>query len=390
MREAWFIGADTHTVLGRSLADNIAALSTPPAPQQIELRFGGQTIVIPYLILADQPLEDIERRLYQVLYAVIGQALDEAAKSGMTAAQRRRMGLFLGTSSADVSVSEARFLRELETSPDATALIGSNSISNLARHLRHHFGLGGPDYSFNTACTASANALMSAVDMVSSGDLDHALVVGVELCNVITATGFQGLGLFASQTMQPFDQDRNGLILGEGCSALVISASAPKAEGQLGRFHLRGSANLCDTYSMSAANPDGSTVAAVMNQALARAGLEASQLGAIKTHGTASLHNDESEMAGMRQVFDTLPPVCALKPYIGHTLGACGLNELLLFCGAAQAGFLPGTPGIASPERADLGVSLNQSRLPLAPGHFMLNFFGFGGNNTSLILSNTE
>jgi 3-oxoacyl-[acyl-carrier-protein] synthase-1 len=87
---------------------------------------------------------------------------------------------------------------------------------------------------------------------------------------------------------------------------------------------------------MSAANPDGSTVAYVIEQALHRAGLPARDITAIKTHGTASLSNDEAEAAGMRRVFAQMPPLTALKPYLGHTLGACGLNELLLFCAAAD------------------------------------------------------
>jgi len=148
---------------------------------------------------------------------------------------------------------------------------------------------------------------------------------------------------------------------------------------------------MCDTHSMSATNPDGATVETVIRQALARAELTTADISAIKVHGTASLHNDEAEVAGMIRVFgDNVPPSCALKPYIGHTLGACGLNELLIFCGATAAGFVPGTPGIASAERADLGIPLTQTNQALGPGHLLLNYFGFGGNNTSLVVSGGE
>jgi 3-oxoacyl-[acyl-carrier-protein] synthase I len=130
-----------------------------------------------------------------------------------------------------------------------------------------------------------------------------------------------------------------------------------------------------------------------LQQALESAQLNADEIIAVKAHGTASLSNDEAEAAGLRQVFNQLPPLCALKPRIGHTLGACGLAELALFCGAADQGWLPGTPGIANKENGfaeELGVELNQLPLPITPGHFMLNYFGFGGNNTSLIVSNVE
>jgi 3-oxoacyl-[acyl-carrier-protein] synthase-1 len=126
----------------------------------------------------------------------------------------------------------------------------------------------------------------------------------------------------------------------------------------------------------------------VIERALERADVPASRIAAIKVHGTASLHSDEAEAAGMQAVFESVPPIFALKPHLGHTLGACGLNELLLFRAAAAQGILPGTPGVASPERSDSGLALNQHNRAIEPGHFMLNYFGFGGNNTSLIVSN--
>ena len=110
----------------------------------------------------------------------------------------------------------------------------------------------------------------------------------------------------------------------------VVVGATPGPSG----FHLKAGANLCDTHGVSAANPDGSTVAAVMQQALDAAGLAPADILAVKAHGTASLLNDEAEAAGMHRVFPAIPPMLAMKPFIGHTFGACGLNELLLVCGA--------------------------------------------------------
>jgi 3-oxoacyl-[acyl-carrier-protein] synthase-1 len=123
--------------------------------------------------------------------------------------------------------------------------------------------------------------------------------------------------------------------------------------------------------------------------ALKAAGVAPEEIAGIKTHGTASLLNDEAESTGMRQVFAELPPLCALKPFIGHTFGACGLNELVLFTGLAERGYFPATPGICV-EPSDLDIALPQTPPPAAPGVFMLNYFGFGGNNTSLVVANVE
>ena len=383
MRRAWFAGAGLHTALGSDPETTLAALEAPAGPSRVPLEYGDGQEAVPYRLLAGRPLERLEERLYEVLAGVIERAIADA---GLSDDERRSMGLFLGSSSADVSVSEARFRRELAADGDAIALIASNSIANLALNLRRRFGLRGPDYSFNTACTASANALATASDMVARGRLDTALVVGVELFNVVTAAGFQSLGLLSEGSMCPFDEARDGLTPGEGCSALVLSA---RRRGPW-QFHLESAATLCDTFSMSTTNPDGSTVATVIEHALRRAGRSPAEIAAIKVHGTGSMHSDEAEAAGMRAVFDPVPPIFALKPHLGHTLGACGLNELLLFRETAGRGYLPGTPGVAPPERADLGLALNQEALPVERGRFMLNYFGFGGNNTSLIVSNAD
>jgi len=188
--------------------------------------------------------------------------------------------------------------------------------------------------------------------------------------------------------MRPFDRRRNGLELGEACAAVVLSR-APFADADC-HFRLCGGANLCDTYSISAANPDGSSVALVMQQALQESGLSASDILAIKTHGTASLMNDDAESSGLNACFVNKPPLCALKPYLGHTLGACGLSELLLFCAALRAGFLPATHHDFEKDEK-LGIQLNtqtsHNEFFRRKGNYMLNYFGFGGNNTSLIIA---
>lgn len=381
MRSCYFSGAALHTSAGRDSAAHLDALSRGPAPAaQIEVSFAQQTQLLPYKLLAGATLEEQDSRLSRVLDPLIEQAFENA---GLSALEKSRCGLFLGSSSFDIGGSEALYRQALLKDSAALAMEENSSLGNLAADLVRRFGLRGPDFSFNTACTASANALAYAHAMIQSGQLEHALVLGVETFNTITALGFNGLQLLTPTGMRPFSPERNGLVLGEGCSALVLSTRAPGAHP----WRLVSSANQCDTFGMSAANPDGSTVAWVIQQALERANLEPRDITAIKTHGTASLSNDEAEAAGIRRVFAAPPPLTALKPYLGHTLGACGLNELLLFRMAAEQGFLIATPGIGVGDER-LGLTLNQAPCDLPRGHYLLNYFGFGGNNTALIVSN--
>jgi 3-oxoacyl-(acyl-carrier-protein) synthase len=380
---AYFSGLGLHTALGRGVKANLTALKSPIAPpQRAVLKFAQREASVPYYLLADESVLDAEHRLYRVLGGVIEEAL---AAAQLTREQQRDLTLFLGTSSGEISMHEAVFRNDLAKSATAQSLLASRGIGNLALWVMDRFGFRGGDYTINTACTASANALIHADSMIRSGRIERALVVGVEICNAVTALGFQGLQLLTSEVMRPFDQRRRGMILGEGCAAVILERE-PRNERS---FYLRGAANLCDTHTISAANPDGSTVSTVIAQALAAAKLAPQDIMALKAHGTASLLNDEAEVTGMRRVFATLPLLCAFKPRIGHTLGSCGLNELTLLCAAIDQGWLPGTPGI-SETAGDLGVTLNQEPRPIESGNFMLNYFGFGGNNTSLIVSNRE
>ncbi|NND68957.1 MAG: beta-ketoacyl synthase [Halioglobus sp.] len=374
-----FLGAGVHCVLGDDVASCLAALRERPAsPAVLENNITGECLPIPYKLLSGEPLGDSGERLIRTTARVAEQALAEA---GLNAEERRRSGLFLGSSSFDICAQEAAYRAELDA-PDAAIALRGSSIGDLANELVGRLGLRGPDYSFNTACTASANALAAAVTQVAAGRLEHALVLGVELYNDVSALGFQGLGLLTSSVMKPFDSERDGLVLGESVAGVVVG----RAPGGSDLFSLRGSASLSDTHSITASQPEGDTIARVMREALADAGLTPADIDAIKVHGTASLSNDEAEAAGMHQVFAALPPVCALKPYLGHTLGACGVTELVLFYHALQAGFLIGTPGISS-SAGDLGVCLTQAPSPRTGGVFLLNYFGFGGNNTSLVIS---
>ena len=378
---AAFYGAGISTSLGTGIEQNLAGLrNAPEPPQTLTTCETGEAIDIPYKCLADAPAFGDSQRLNQVLHDVIRQAIDEA---NLSAAEQQSMNVYIGSSSFDITNTESRYKRDLAKDPATALALHSPSFGNIADALIAEFDIRGTDFTFNTACTASANALLTAATHIKLGLVKHALVVGIELYNNVSALGFHGLGLLTKSVMRPFDKQRDGLILGEGVSAMVLGPCGSNAD----EFFLAGGASNSDTFNISSSNPDGSTIANVMQQALASADIDASQIDVIKAHGTASLSNDEAEAAGMFQAFEQPPVICALKPHLGHTLGACGLNELILFYRSVRDKALISTPGICATP-CELNIQLNQMPTALAPGCFLLNYFGFGGNNSSLVISN--
>jgi len=339
-----------------------------------------EPVRLPYYALSGDAgtLFDTGRFLRLIPEAAI-EALDQA---GVGRVRRSRLALFVGSTAFGVSRAEGEYLEVLERHPGSAFALPRVGFQEVRDRLSSELGVGGPDFAFNTACTASANALLAAQRLISLGRIDAALVLGLELANRTTFTGFSGLQLL-SQELKPFDAGRDGIVLGEGLGAVLLSAEP----GPLG-LELLGGASNSDTFSVTSANPDGSSIAALQRQVLDRCGLAPGDVRAVKAHGTASPLNDSGEAAGLRLAFDPLPPVVALKPYLGHTLGACGIIELVLFAESLRRGVLPPTAGFRV-EDPQLGLRPLTRELEAPTGPYLLNYFGFGGNNTALVLGKT-
>lgn len=341
-----------------------------------------EPIDAPFLAAAGS---DVSRSARAHCEWLLDQALAEALSGcPLTAQQRQSLPIFIGSSSYGIGIGEEIYRQAVAnaaTGGEPPQPLPLDGFTQISQHLRQSHHLYGADYAYNTACTASANALLSAVSSIALGQHEYALVVGVETFNATTLSGFFGMQLLSHEVMRPFDRRRNGLVLGEGCAVLLLQAGADDGEG----FTLRGGASGCDSFSISASNPDGSSIAAVMQRALDRCQLQASDIMAIKAHGTASPMNDNGEAAGMRRIFPAVPPFFSLKSYIGHTLGSCGAMETALMVGCIRAGWLPVSAGFAEADE-ELSVTPLIAAQPAPAGHYLLNFFGFGGNNCSLIL----
>lgn len=376
----YFHGSGLCTAQGASVDEHLRALKTPNAPERLSDSINDETVEFPYFAIADKPKEQ-SQHLHRTIDSAIVEAL---AQAQLSQSEQAKLGLYIGSTSFDIGCAEESIASGDHS--DQSLAQHTPPFTHIGRYIQQRFNISGPVYSFNTACTASANALIYACDAINSGEISHALVVGVELFNRTTALGFQGLELISQSDlgMRPFCAERDGLILGEGCGALIVSAEKPCTQNP---FAFIAGANQTDTFSITSCNPDGSTVASVINEALGRAKITADDIHWVKTHGTASLSNDDAEAAGLIQVFADIPPVTALKPFLGHTLGACGINELIVFYRAINKNIAP-IPPCHYPINPDFALSFIDPNATTVNGHYLLNYFGFGGNNSSLIIGN--
>ena len=339
----------------------------------------------PYYVMsgkAQNCWEDVPGRFFGVLLDMVERTIADA---GLSSEAVGGMGIFFGSTAMNIPIFEEKFA----CADDGQWNYLSQNASGfgvIAGRVARQFGIHGPCFTFCTACTSSANALLYATSLIAQGELERALVIGYDLYNHLGYYGFESLKLLSSSAYRPFDKRRDGVIMGEACGAVILDTS-PLHPGD---FRILGGASACDTYNVALHNTDGQVVARVMRQALDTVGLPPKAVEAIKAHATGSYPNDLTESNAIRQVFgNRVPPVTALKPYVGHTVGASGVVELILFSESLRQGFLPATPGFEVPdEELDL-IPLAQ-RMPVGAGVFMLNYFGFGGNCNTLMIGNEE
>jgi len=310
------------------------------------------------------------------------------ADSGESRDQRfdRLIGETLGEQPQDLSdcllivASTSLDINDLETlvaSEGGFRSEHSTTLDLLARTLQQRWGFADA-FTLNTACTSAANGLLYGARMLAAGLYERVLVLAFETPSAIAQQGFGALDLTSpSGAYRPFHPERDGLILGEAYAATLLA----REPGEAPLAKLLGGFSACDTSNLTTTCEDGSHIDWVMREALRSAGVDSGQIGLVKLHGTATGANDRAESNGVRLLFgDALPPLCVLKPWLGHTLGACGLSETLLL--VENLASLPGVD-----YAAEALLPLNGAPLTIEPDSLLLaNFFGFGGNNASLVL----
>lgn len=372
-------GIGLTTTLGSNCSENLAALfQAPRAPELEVLEQFSHPLPVSFLPVRNQQ-SSAQDRLAEFICSTVTEALEQ---SGLHVRDLRETPIYIGSSSYAISVAEQRYSAELSATADQQQCLALplNGFGQVVEILRKSFGLQGQEFLFNTACTSSSNALLAASKAIQNHTTSRALVIGIETRNLTSLAGFAAMQLLSPDNMRPFDKRRNGLILGEGCAAFILSHDENSSD-----ISIAGGRSMCDTSGISTANPDGSTIAETIDASCRAAGAHSASIKSIKAHGTASPMNDVAEAAGILQSFQSIPPVFCLKPFVGHTMGACGAIELALCSLAFNEGRMPASAGFAHYDPA-LGIRPQQTSWPAEAGYHLLNYFGFGGNNCCLIL----
>jgi 3-oxoacyl-(acyl-carrier-protein) synthase len=316
-------------------------------------------------------------------------AREAVRQSGLHSLSDKRTGFISATTVGGMDRSEIFYRSFLE---DKT----SGKLRDIAGHdcgygtekIAEILGIGGLVTTINTACSSSANSIMMGTRLIRHGVLDRVIAGGTDALTLFTLNGFSSLMILDREPCRPFDETRNGLNLGEGSGFLVLESEKMANDSRKPVLcEITGYGNACDAYHQTASSPEGMGAWLSMKLALDSAGLKPEEIDYINAHGTGTKNNDLSEGRAVERIFPSgVPAISSTKSFTGHTLGAAGAIEAVLSILALQHGLIYPNLNFSTPMN-ELGFSpeIRMRKVPLR--HIMSNSFGFGGNNSTLILS---
>jgi 3-oxoacyl-[acyl-carrier-protein] synthase II len=326
--------------------------------------------------------------------AATEQAIESAGLRDDAVLKEGRTGIAYGSSFG--SPAPVLAFAELMSQGFSKSLNASSYIQMMSHtaavNIGLFFGITGRIIPTSSACTSGSQAIGYAYEAIQTGKADVMIAGGAEELDVTQAAVFDTL--FATSTKngapgtapQPYDRDRDGIVIGEGATTLILEErSRAIARGAPILAEVLGFA--CNSDGDHVTQPNAKTMAVVLRMALADAGLAPDAIGFVSGHGTATEWGDIAESQATHAVLGPAAKIHSLKSYFGHTLGACGALEAWLGFEMMRDGWFPPTANLVNVDErcAPLDYLMAAPR-KLDIEYLMSNNFAFGGINTSLIL----
>lgn len=346
------------------------------------------------------PAKETRRRDRFEQFATVA-AAEAVKQSGISVTEENagRVGVIVSSAIGGLtSLLEGENVRREEgsrrVSPFVIPMLMINGASGM---LSIDFGFKGPTFGVVSACASSADGIGMAWMMIRAGIIDAALVGGSEASiTPLSIAAFDRVGAMSrrnedySMTPQPFDKNRDGLVMGEGAAVMVIeSESHARSRGVEILAELAGYSSTADSFHITAPSEDGEGGAAAIRQALNIAGVNPDDVDYVNAHGTGTVLNDLSETKAIKNAlgnhaYHTM--VSSTKSMTGHMMGATGALEAVFCVEAVRNGVVPPTIHYLTPDpECDLDIVPNQARqreISVA----ISNAFGFGGHNAVLVI----
>lgn len=329
--------------------------------------------------------------VYDCLSAATKEALQDSGILDYRGLERNKIGISVGTLAGELSAFEHR----LRDHPDSKAsgfsmdVVLSYPPMTLSTQLAEDFQIEGPNVILINACSSGNHAMCWAFDMLQDQKVSAMIVGGSDVVPQTEFTHFHNLKALAPEKCQPFDKNRQGLVVGAGAGVLILETlEHAKKRGANIYAEIKGYGLSSDGFHMTAPHPKGEGAIRAMEIALDNSRLSYKDIDYISAHGTGTPLNDKMETLALKAVFkeraqDT--PCSSVKSMIGHTMGAASAIESVVCCLSIRTGKIPPTINYETKDpECDLDCVPNEARSKEVK--FALNnSFAFGGNNASIV-----
>ncbi len=314
----------------------------------------------------------------------IQQALEDAHMERQEATPLRIV-LISGTTVGGMDLTELCF-DHIEDEGNVE-ILRHHDCGSSTQLMADHFGIFHEVTTLSTACSSAANAIMLGARMLKAGEADVVVAGGTEALSRFHLNGFNSLMILDHEPCRPFDATRAGLNLGEGAAFVVLeSEERARQRGVQPHAYLTGYGNACDAFHQTASSENGEGAYLAMREALQTAHLSANDIQYVNAHGTGTPNNDQSESVSLRRIFgEAMPWVSSTKSFTGHTTSASGSIETVICILAMQNHFVPANLGWKA--QMEDGITPSQGKSNVNLENVLCNSFGFGGNDTSLVIS---
>ena len=312
-------------------------------------------------------------------------AIKEAIKH-FSETEISQMGLVSASTVGGMDKTEQYFY-EYQNNISVRKYIHTHNIGDITHQIADYFRLKSIVTALSTACSSSANAIITGCNLLRMGYLKQVIVGGSDPLSKFTINGFNSLMILSDTDCQPFDNNRKGLNLGEAGAFLVLETE----ENALKNNHkilatLSGWGNANDAYHQTASSADGEGAFLAMQKALSMANLSPSEIDYVNAHGTATQNNDLSESIALSRVFHSVPDFSSTKAFTGHTLATASSVEAIYSILAIQNGIVFPNLNFQTPM-VEVDIKPQTEIKYKEINNVLSNSFGFGGNCSTLIFS---
>ena len=330
------------------------------------------------------PVEEQTSRTSLMGMLAVRQALAEA-QLPETVPKNRRVVLISGTTVGGMDITE-QYYDSFATSDEHLNCLKKHDCGSSTEEIAAMFGIS-ECTTISTACSSAANALILGANLLKTGQADLVIAGGSEALTRFHLNGFNSLMILDHEPCRPFDAQRAGLNLGEGAAFVVMETEASARErGADIHAWLTGYGNACDAFHQTASSDNGEGAYRAMTEALEMAHLQPEDIDYVNAHGTGTPNNDLSESAALKRVFaEKMPLISSTKAFTGHTTSASGSIETVICLLAMQHHFVPAN--LRWEHQIPDGITPTTGVKDVTLKHVVCNAFGFGGNDSSLILS---